>query len=440
MVFRRYIMDKNKVNTFIKKVFSLVILLTSTVIITQAAYYLALPSEDEVFYGYDGVRHLIIPIVICCLFYYSFIRFRTIYNEDLRNTYLATDKKQGFFAFVFKNPEIWFDLIGFAFVLFAFDTNKTYKFLTEFPLYGENKATVYLIFLAVLFVLNVIARFNATRLWMQNQEGNFSDYFYQGEENKNITHKHVIVPGQFAVMRFVAKKTSGTNPALNQEENGGDADYSKKAKNESFMALYVIVTLSIFIARYVYYILKLLLVLIVPLWKLILAVVIILSVALFVARRINALIKRQAFIKEINRICKEKNYSISEINCGLTDITSVSKGDDFVIEINGEKYSCKFIPCIKSTVPLILRENGLGSFVHAFVFAYVQWWQYNTRFNFGYESEHKKILIISPSSKFIHKVWERSLKELDNGDYVGDYRVYTGGSFLRAVERNCLDK
>lgn len=433
-------MDKNKVIAFSKKAISLLILLTSTVLITQAAYYLALPSEDEIFYGYDGVRHLIIPIVIGCLFYYSFIRFRTIYNESLRNTYLETDKKPSFLSFVFLNPEIWFDILGFAFVLFAFDTNKTYKFLTELPLYGESKATACLIFLAVLFVLNIFARYNATRLWLQNQDGKFDDYFYQGEENKSITHKGIVVPAGLSTMRFVAKKTSGTNPALNQYESDEDADYSKKAKHQSFLAAYIIYAICLVIAKYIYYILKLLLVFIIPLWKYILAAIVITAVSFFVARRINAFIKRKAFIKEIKRICVEKNYSVSEIKCGLTDIASVSKGNDFVIEINGEKYSCKFIPCIKSNVPLILRENGLGSFVHAFVFAYVQWWQYHTKFNFGFNSDHKKILIISPSSKFIYKVFERSLKELDNGDHVGDYRVYTGGSFLRSVERDCLDK
>ncbi len=434
---------KKGIDDHLKSLISLLALIISTVLIAASCYDVSLPSEEEILYGYDGVRHLIIPIVVCCLFYYSFIRFRTIYNEKLRNTYLAADKQPNFFTFVFGKPEIWFDILGFALVLFMFDLNKTFRFLTEFPLYSgvsNGKALVCSISLLVLLLLNVFARYNATRLWVQNQEGIFDDYFYQNEDNKDITHKGVVVPAQFATMRFVAKKTSGTNPALNQSEFENNADYSKRAKSKSFLALYVIVIFSIFIARYIYYILKLLSVFLVPLWLYILTAIVICIVTLFLARRINAFIKRKFFVKEIKRICKEKNYSVSEIKCGLSDIVSVNKENDFEIVIDGNKYSCKFIPCIKSTVPLILRENGLGNFVHAFVFAYVQWWQYHTKFNFGWESDCKKILIISPSSKFIYQVVDRSLKELDNGDFVGDYRVYTGGSFLRSVERNCLDK
>ena len=153
----------------LKRLASLLILIISTVLFSLASYDVSLPTEDEIFYGYDGVRHLIVPAIICCLFYYSFVRFRTIYNESLRNKYLQSEKKQNFFTFVFGNPEIWFDILGFAVVLFAFDLDKTFGFLTEMPIYGENKAIVCLISLAVLLILGVLARYNASRLWAPSE-------------------------------------------------------------------------------------------------------------------------------------------------------------------------------------------------------------------------------------------------------------------------------
>ncbi|MBQ5389984.1 MAG: hypothetical protein IIU58_03670, partial [Clostridia bacterium] len=64
--------------------------------------------------------------------------------------------------------------------------------------------------------------------------------------------------------------------------------------------------------------------------------------------------------------------------------------------------------------------------------------QFHTQFSYAFEGEGKKILILSPTPYKMFVMGGGKNHALDIGDCVGEYTVYTGTSFINAVQRNSI--
>ncbi|MBR7101119.1 MAG: hypothetical protein IKC74_02415 [Clostridia bacterium] len=60
-------------------------------------------------------------------------------------------------------------------------------------------------------------------------------------------------------------------------------------------------------------------------------------------------------------------------------------------------------------------------------------------YHYDYESEKNKVLIINPCSDRVLTYHGKKTIEIDNGESIGDYKVFTATAFLNALERECLD-
>lgn len=67
---------------------------------------------------------------------------------------------------------------------------------------------------------------------------------------------------------------------------------------------------------------------------------------------------------------------------------------------------------------------------------------YHRFFRFGFSGEDcdGKLLIVLPAPKEIYRRKNGRISSCDNGDRVGDYRIYTGSAFLNAFDRECIDR
>ncbi len=444
-------MDKNKIKHIIKSVWSIVgptfWIVLCHVMITQAAYSFSLPNENELFFGYDGVRHIIITCLVSCLFYYSFVRAQTIFNRPLRNTYFSFEKKPNFFKFVFTSLSFWLDISGFIFVILAFDLNKTYsilaeRFLNDGVFIGKFKALA--VALPVIIIINILARYNAIQVWIQNKAKNsvtYGDSGHLGESQNKRRGALTTVPKEFAMMRMTSyiHDINGIEVNENAEE---ERIYSKKKKvRQIFSVLFVYISCSA-VSAFVYQLLRTIILPFAPVvftWKT-LCVIAFILLCIPVIRVLHAVIKRIKFIKELKTFCKEKKYKLSKIRYPYRSIFSIFKGESFEIKANGKTYSCKLFSCINPNAPVILNANGSGEFLHSVIFMGSTWFQYRTGFKFGYESQNEKIIIVNPVSKYTCTVDHGRVFVLDNGNKVGDYSIYTAGSFLRNLERDCLGK
>ena len=89
-------------------------------------------------------------------------------------------------------------------------------------------------------------------------------------------------------------------------------------------------------------------------------------------------------------------------------------------------------------MPVVIHASGVLHFMYIVRIFKAPLFQISVPKAFGYDSEHAKIVIINPTPKFVYQFREGKPFLLDNGDMVGDYKVYTTTAFLRALNLNVL--
>ena len=92
------------------------------------------------------------------------------------------------------------------------------------------------------------------------------------------------------------------------------------------------------------------------------------------------------------------------------------------------------------TVRVVRFQNGEGAIATHVRFARITLFSRVTQFEFGFQSEDQKILIINPVPKMLYRTENGKTTELDNGDVVDGYKVYTASGFLGALERGSIDR
>lgn len=160
-------------------------------------------------------------------------------------------------------------------------------------------------------------------------------------------------------------------------------------------------------------------------------------------RTVRALLKRRAFIKQLKKVCEQKEYILSDIKVPYGSLFQPYSGESFTVKTDKKTYSCKLICGIKKNVPVTLYENGTGEYIHTFNIgakgAKVELFRYVKKFNFGYESQHDKVVISVPVPRFMQMNKAGKIFPVDNGEEIGDYRLFAGTGFINALERECVD-
>lgn len=157
-------------------------------------------------------------------------------------------------------------------------------------------------------------------------------------------------------------------------------------------------------------------------------------------RPIRALIKRRAFLKKLRQTCAQKGIALSQIDLPYRSIFQTTDSESFSVTIDGKRYACKLLGAIRRGAPLVLFANGEGGFVRTVRFARADLFTRVTKFEFGFEAECDKILIVNPVPKKIFQGINGMNVPLDNGDTVGGYKFFTASGFLGALERNCIER
>ncbi len=145
---------------------------------------------------------------------------------------------------------------------------------------------------------------------------------------------------------------------------------------------------------------------------------------------LHALKKRHDFFNELKKICKQDNFEIREINTPYLSIFRETENYTFSVCANGTTYYCRVISCINRGKPMIFDEKGILRRVKIF--------RMISEVDYTFEAPGKKLLILNPPAKFVKISIQGKLRDADNGDRVGEYTIYSSGSFLRSLDRNAI--
>jgi hypothetical protein len=98
---------------------------------------------------------------------------------------------------------------------------------------------------------------------------------------------------------------------------------------------------------------------------------------------------------------------------------------------------------MKKRIPMVMYEDGTGEYIHTVNIgkkgAQIEIFRYVKKFNFGYKSENDKIIIVIPVPKFMQMNKSGKIFDIDNGEVIGEYRMFAGTGFINALDRECVD-
>ncbi len=441
---------KIEVISTVKKVLSTIFLMIGLVVVSWTSYISSRPEMEEMA-TYDGVRHIIVSLFISCLFLFLFVRSQMIHNSHLRRKASESISNKERVKLVLGSFDYWFDCIGLFFMILVFDLSTISPVLAELcESYNSSLVKIKALCMALpmIVLLDFFARYMAIGCWFQTK----NEYVQTpslGDDDPMAKNSSKLAPtvNVFSAMRFLARTYSvnaTTNPELQQQEAKkiDELFFTPKAKFKSFIWVILPISSMILLSKYLYsttVVFGWLLITLICKWQT-WTIVGALIGALYLYRILRAFYNRYKFLQRLKKTCRINKYKLSKISNPYSSLFKLCGNQNFYLTRNNKTYSCKFISCIKQNVPLIFHKTGSVDVVRGITFAGVNWFQSTKKFDFEYESTCPQILIINPSMKFVYAVYDGAIKELDNGDTVGKYRVFTGNSFMNAVDRNCIEQ
>lgn len=340
-----------------------------------------------------------IPLGVAALYDYSFIRLKTIYCKPLFQSFLEKKPQKSFFSnlkFLFGNWAFWVESAALVMVFLVFPVEQTHPQLAElyFDLFQTvEKLKILAVFLPSLLLINLLAHLSTVTLWQAEAKWRR----YENKRTKSSSFIYMMAIYTFAPLLIVALLPMLAYIPL------------------VFKAIWLFMTPATFV----------------------LLLILILALILFTPLR--ALSIRKKAIKQIKESCEQMGYTVSDIDQPYLSIFKPSEGESFALTKGDKTYSCKFIAATKKALPMAIHPNGEVHFFHNLEIRKVKIWGYKTVQHFGYNSENPKILIVNPVPKKM-MAYKGTIVEIDNGQFVGDYKVYNMTAFIRALENETLER
>ncbi len=313
----------------------------------------------------------------------------------------------------------------------------------------NNKLTSHVKFVisSIDFYVELVCIIGLSVLFVDVLYNFVSEAFFYGAEltafNNKLYTLLIILP-IMAVILFVARITVQRNWYLDAKKKKVNPKKEKKSKTPPVIK-------SVIIVAAIYCVVAIALPWFFPffltLWELggvmlfvwIAIVLVALVLITVMAFYIRALFKRMSFVKKIKKYCAVNFLSISDIKKPYASIFVSQSGCDFIVEKNGVKYDCKFIAGIFPWAQIVFSDKGSGLIQNTIRLFRIELFHFMTKFEFGYESDGKKILILLPAPRrFFVSENQSSPRPGDVGEKVGEYTIYNSTGFLNALNRDCI--
>ena len=168
---------------------------------------------------------------------------------------------------------------------------------------------------------------------------------------------------------------------------------------------------------------------------------------------------RFRFLRRLKKCCKKNGFELVAKKHPYRSIIRDGGGYNLVVKANGKTYYCRFLASVKKSNKIYLRTDGICERArlvrfpvirviqrHGYVMANPldmdegrEMFRMVSTFDYRFEAEGEKILLFNPVPKFLFRKAENgSFGHMDNGDTIGEYTVFSGNSFLRSLERDCV--
>lgn len=374
------------------------------VLLSQLLYFFPKYGPYQEFTGAILNGHLgtVICLVLMAPLLFSLVRITTIFDDPLRQKLFVCHPQPPRFreklVFLVRQRQFWVEIAVFAALLLLLPLKWTYAVLLDVCLQGNptfgGKLLLLLALFPLFFLLNIAARLSAMKYWNAYRQKKAAIYYKNEKPQK--TYRRSLTP------ILIAYGLGGIGLGM----------------LIPFFLGYLPFLLGVLTSKVM----------------LVIVALILLEEGIRYGR---ALAKRRVFVKRLARVCAEKGYELSKLHCPYRSVFAIYAEESFALSNGDKRYSCKLISGTQKSVPLVLRPDGVCEFLHIFRLARVEVYRHVKAYEFAWEAEGKKFLILNPVPR---KVCDSRMNQLDNGDVVGEYKIFTGTAFLNALERDCVER
>jgi len=175
-------------------------------------------------------------------------------------------------------------------------------------------------------------------------------------------------------------------------------------------------------------------------WQIIAAIISIITVSFLLInfKRFN---KRKTFISKLKKLSVKSGFELSNIKKPYLSAFKKTSGESFTITAYGKIYKCKMISGKSKNVSIIFSDKGFLLFRRTVHIGKIELFSIYSRYNYAFESDVKKCLIITCIPLYCYfKDSNGYMREIDTGEKIGEYTIFSSKGFLGALERNCIDR
>lgn len=384
----------------------------------------------------DGVfLHPIYPkiafeLILLLLMLNTVILTFAIYNRAERKLFLARidentedfdPKKER--RRLFRSGVFWFELLT-TLVLFAFfqmpigfsDLTKVWPLLHNAPVILKN-TLLFLLFSVATFLITLHSRVDAKKMWIEMPGRLMQNKLWMSLEKKSKR--------KFGYLSMIGRLVG------------------------YFLIYCIILPLYIYVPALIISALRLALTIS---FEPLLVGILIAIILLFYFRTLHTRVK---FIRRLKKTCKRNAFRLLKLHRPYRSIFRDGKGYNFAILANGIEYDCRILASVKKSNKMILSDDGTCTRAMSFHIPapalassgrFVQSvnrgngddreiMRMQSSVDYTFEADGKKMLIINPVPKRVISSVKGLEKDMDNGDKIGEYSVFTGNAFLRLIER-----
>ena len=173
----------------------------------------------------------------------------------------------------------------------------------------------------------------------------------------------------------------------------------------------------------------------------------------------KAIRKRHKLLKKIHTLCREYGFELFDCKHPYLSIFFHLKRYTFAIAANGKTYYCRLIAGVNRLNKMYFDEDGYctrtltlsiptprvvsrGGFAQMLLREdsedlEIIRLRFRSKYTFEIDGKGERMILLNPVPRRVFfKQVGIPRQEMDNGDRVGDYTVYSGNSFLRYLERS----
>ena len=353
---------------------------------------------------YDETKHAFTGAFLLILLFYSFSRVFIMYDTEARNEYFIDNKYWSLWQdikLLLTQNHFWFEIICLVIMAtllplsysFSYILNLVFK---EQSLYDPLFRLKFIAVLTILFIIvRAFAYISVHNFWLKKRQKFIRFDMKLRNDISGIMAESFLQLLYYIIISYVFQPLVALLLICKQAFD--------------FISLPIIIFITPLIIIYYFSLYK------------------------------RALKKRKVCINGLKRICAAHRYTLSEIRTPIKSVFKLKPGFDFSITVDGNTYDCKLLSSIRPGSSLIFTQNG-GLHIIPFKFRGVSWFHFTSKFEYRFDSNNKKLLIISPMPDALFKENYHSEAEIYSGWSVYGYKILNASNLFGALRRGTIDR